>query len=292
MTKRAALITLHGLGQVREDYADELIEGVQRKLEKDADEFAFRRVYYQRELQENQSALWQRLVAADRLDYQALRRFMLFGFSGVAGLEAAKEEADSSYYESQLEIARQLLGARTDTGRAAPPLVVVAHSLGGQVFSNYLYDAQRARRAAADATYASMPVAGVWQDIRAALQRIDPDLAIDERLLDYLSGTSVIALITIGCNIPVFAASHRHMSIKPIERPCAAFEWHNYFDPQDVLGWPLEPLSDEYALLVRDHCISVGNVLKSWTPLSHSQYWGDRLIVNVAVHQLQRGLTP
>ncbi|NIQ25048.1 MAG: hypothetical protein GTN88_00295, partial [Gammaproteobacteria bacterium] len=52
--------------------------------------------------------------------------------------------------------------------------------------------------------------------------------------------------------------------------------WLNFFDPDDVLGYPLKPLSPEYRRAVsRDITINVGGIAASWNPLSHSKYWTD-----------------
>ena len=76
--------------------------------------------------------------------------------------------------------------------------------------------------------------------------------------------------MTTGCNIPLFVAAHD--PVVPIDPPATGFEWHNYYDPDDVLGWPLAGLGDDYGRLVTDHPINAGGsvldwFLKSWNPL-------------------------
>ena len=56
----------------------------------------------------------------------------------------------------------------------------------------------------------------------------------------------------------------------------AAARWLNFFDADDVLGYPLRPLSASYHDAVSaDLQIDVGSILKSWNPLSHEEYWTD-----------------
>ena len=51
----------------------------------------------------------------------------------------------------------------------------------------------------------------------------------------------------------------------------------NYYDPDDALGWPLKPLSKEYANLVnKDIPMNSGGFFTSWTPFSHGSYWKDK----------------
>lgn len=285
MDKRAALVTLHGMGQTCADYADGLIRDVQDTLGDQAHSVEFLRVYYQQQLQQNQERLWERTTASRRIGYHALRRFMLYSFSDAAGMETAKDQVGSSYFTTQVEIARQLLRAFAVTGGRRGSTVVVAHSLGGQVFSSFIYDAQRARRAAQPGATVRAPTAGIWTDTRAGLEGVVPP---GEGWVDYLGGEGINALLTIGCNIPIFVAAHPQMSVRPIDRPHAGFQWHNYFDSDDVLGWPLQPLSDGYAALVQDHSVNVGSLVFSWSPMSHSHYWTDGTIVRAVAQQLRR----
>lgn len=62
----------------------------------------------------------------------------------------------------------------------------------------------------------------------------------------------------------------------------------NYFDRQDVLGWPLSPLSESYDDLVQDRQIDVGNYFSSWNPLSHLDYWGDKDFLEPLVDFLRK----
>ena len=144
---------------------------------------------------------------------------------------------------------------------AAPPLAIVAQSLGCQVMSNYIWDAQQPRA-----------YAGIWS------APLDDGVPADSPRDRFRRMRSLQLLMTTGCNIPVFVAGHS--TIEPIDRRklAAGFRWINQFDPDDVLGWPLAQLSAPYAALVEDHAVNAsGDTLlgrvKSLTPYSHTQYW-------------------
>jgi hypothetical protein len=84
-------------------------------------------------------------------------------------------------------------------------------------------------------------------------------------------------LYTTGCNIPLFVAGHQ-----PIEaiKGQPSLKWINFFDEDDVLGWPLQPLSPSYAQRVEDVPVNagsglVGTLTLSWNPLSHLGYWSE-----------------
>ena len=87
---------------------------------------------------------------------------------------------------------------------------------------------------------------------------------------------TLAGMVTFGSNIPLFT-----LALPKVE--CIAFpgdqltppvreaaRWVNFYDPADVLGWPLKPLSDAYAAAVNeDRAIRVGGLLTFWNPASH-----------------------
>lgn len=49
-----------------------------------------------------------------------------------------------------------------------------------------------------------------------------------------------------------------------------------FFDKDDVLGFPLRPISDTYFHTVHaDIAINVGGVVSQWNPMCHTRYWTD-----------------
>ena len=53
-------------------------------------------------------------------------------------------------------------------------------------------------------------------------------------------------------------------------------KWLNYYDPDDVLGYPLKVINRAYDDVVDlDKAINVGGLFSSWNPLSHNKYWTD-----------------
>jgi hypothetical protein len=286
---RVAFVTVHGMGKTHRNYADAVWSRLKAGLGADAADFAFEPAFYQDILQPNQDLVWNRTRAMSNIHYDNLRQFVLFGFGDAAGLENRKEFDGSSYELAQLEIARALLLARERCGAFNVPLVLLAHSLGCQVLSSYIYDAQKARKIATGAAPPGSDVrAGIWKDdIQRFALAISgrPTLSDDE--IAFLRCDTCTALLTTGCNIPVFVAAHKNMDIIPIDPPNGGdFAWINVYDPDDVLGWPLEPLSDRYRNLVEDRTVNAGRgmvdwILKSWNPLSHELYWDDPEVLDL-----------
>jgi len=280
---QVALIAVHGMGETLPDYADGLMAGLRTRLDALASQVVMRSVYYQGILHDNQRMVWDRTSATGHVRYAALRKFVLYGLGDAAGLENRKEDPGSVYEQAQGEIATTLLSAHA--ARPGMPVVFVAHSLGCQVLSSYLYDAQKAA--------AGKPVgAGIWRDIDAwAGATLGRALTASE--LAFIGGSTCVALVTTGCNIPIFVAAHQEMHIIPIAPPTSLFKWINFYDPDDVLGWPLQPLSNGYRTLVEDRAINAGGgvgdlLLRSWNPLAHNTYWDDDAVLDAIAAMLRR----
>lgn len=278
-----ALITVHGMGETPPTYADRLTERLRAQLGAVADKVLMRSVYYQKILQDNQYTVWDRTRQGSAVRFADLRKFVLFGFGDAAGLENRKEIPGSVYELAQGEIARTLLSAHAI--RPGMPVVFVAQSLGGQVLSSYIYDAQKAA--------AGKPVgAGIWRNIDAwAAGALGRSLTASEKT--FLAAGTCAALVTTGCNIPIFVAAHKEMHIIPIAPPTSLFKWINFYDPDDILGWPLQPLSGGYRALVEDRAINAGGgvanlLLRSWNPLAHNSYWDDDAVIAAIAAMLRR----
>ena len=265
--KEVVLILIHGMGRTEENYDQGFNDRIRNLLPPSIrNRLYIDRIYYQDILQENQSRVWK--AASSQLRYHGLRKFLLYGFGDAAGLETQKGRSCSPYTKAQIRIAKTLLTAQTKL-QGVKPIVLLAQSLGGQILSNYIWDSQQY-----DRDRESVNV-GIWKDP----QKFSQDIAGKDRLsqseLKFMAGCEVRSLYTTGCNIPIFTAGHAE--ILPIKRPHRDFQWHNYYDKHDVLGWPLRTLSGEYRDLVEDHQIEAGRwpgrMWKGWNPLSHREYW-------------------
>jgi hypothetical protein len=285
-----ALITVHGMGQTPRDYAAPLFDKVRDRLGDLRGGLDCGAVYYQDLLQDNESKIWEDTRREGKVHYEDLRKFLLFGFGDAAGLENRKEDDGSVYEKAQGRIARQLLAAyEAGRGKRPMPVMFLSHSLGCQVLSSYIYDAQRALEADAP-----QPQAGIWKNIDGwslAEPGIERALTLDEK--SYIAAEQCMAWITTGCNIPIFVAAHDEMKIRPIRRPKVGnFRWLNIYDPDDALGWPLQPLKCGYETLVEDRAINAGQgminwLLKSWNPMSHTLYWDDDDVLDPLTHMLR-----
>ena len=279
MTK-VALLTVHGIGKTAANYADPLIATLRSRLGAEASQVAFLPVYYQNILQANEDRVWQETQARNTVHYATLREWLLFGFGDAAGIDGDRLSTGAVYLEVQWRIARALLAAHDALGGVGP-VVALTQSLGGHVLSNYLWDAQAATNGRDANT--------IWQNMAAqAPARLGRAPSQAERAT--LRGGGLCRWVSTGCNIPLFVASHP--IIQAIAKPCDDFEWLNLYDPDDVLGWPLRPLSPSYDNLVVDREINAGQGLadllfKSWNPLSHTAYWTDDDVLEPLLDRLR-----
>jgi hypothetical protein len=256
MAKKIAFLTLHGMGSTARDYYEELRDDLIPMVGANAwnDDVHFDHIYYQDILQDPQIEYFNRV--RDDVDWKILRKILLYGFSDAGGLEYSRTIADSAYEQVQKRIFDSLGQAFDAVVSPNSPVVFIAQSLGGQVLSNYIWDAMRDPE----------PTYGIWRHSHDGLSEEDKNF---RRL------RTLRVLVTTGCNIPIFVGGLPRAQRIPIRRPNDNFVWENYFDEDDVLGWPLQPLSDEYNNLVRDAEVNVGNIFTSWNPLSHTRYWTD-----------------
>jgi hypothetical protein len=260
--KDIALITLHGMGLEKPNYSDKLEEKLRKELAGSWSRVCFKSIHYAPILQEPQDQLWRSMIAEPKndLDYIKLRKFFLFGFGDAASLEYSAHHENEAYQKVQKLILDTLREAYIALGQdCSKPVIIVAHSLGCQVISNYVWDAQNKKQ--------------------IFLNMND----YDENESSFLCLQSLQQLTTTGCNIPLFISGIKKRTC--FETPNDQFVWDNYYDPDDVLGWPLRQLSTSYEI-VTDHDVSVGGVFSSWNPLSHSEYWTDRDVVNPLISRL------
>lgn len=278
MPKKVACLAIHGMGDTQPTFADKLENKLAKKLGNQWSNVYFDTVYYAQVFQEHQNKLFSRVKAYDDIDWIALRKFMLFGFSDAAGFLRKCDEQGSPYEQVQEIILDAIDRAYDEVGPDAA-IVIIAQSLGCNVISNFIWDAQ-----------ALEPKFGAWR--YAGFDDSPPGSALDKiRRLKQLK-----LLYFTGCNIPIFVAGIPQAKIKAISSNSKgyAFKWKNFYDPDDPLGWPLKNLTtrdakESYRREVNeDIVVNSGNIFRNWNPLSHTSYWGDNNVVNPLVEDMRR----
>lgn len=247
MTKHIVILTIPGIGTHNKGYSI----GFQEDLEKFSKSTPLKGNYTVLEtlpfactsIDANQKKLFARLEAQNKLGgILSMRRLVLEAFGDGVAFEHNACRRDSSYHKMHLymkqcvEHANSLVNSYDNA-----ELVILASSMGCHVLSTYIWDVDKA--------------GGIFEYTEMTAEN-------NLRNLRYLA--------TIGCNIPLFVSGLDQNQIKSIERRNAKFTWDNYYDRDDVLGWPLKPLSDSYDELVTDYEINTGLYIGS-----HVKYWDD-----------------
>lgn len=277
MDKELAILAVHGMGDTPKTFADPLKEKLMKRIDVERwRKIHFDTIYYQDIFQVNQRAAMKRMRSRRDLDGIKLRKFLLFGFSDAAGLERKASAPNSHYHQVQKKIAAKLESVSRRLGSTTKPVIIIAHSLGGQVMSNYIWDSQLPQGAKR----------GVWMGKK-------PNNSDDRD--KFLRLKTMRALFTTGCNIPIFVAGLEKSKIKAVKTASSGynFAWRNYYDEDDVLGWPLQPLSPSYTKAVLDKEINadgglVGWIFKSWNVLSHGGYWTDSDFLKPLVREIKK----
>ena len=257
MAKDMAIITVHGMGDTQEDY----YEGLERKLRKAVgretwdDRVQLEHVYYQDLLQGNQEEMWDAMDDEYDLRWDSLRKFMLYAFSDAVAIEHSLRKDQVLYKAVHQTIATAFDNAYVALGNEAKPVMLIAQSLGAQEVSNYIWDAMHNERL--------FEQPGDGDAAQRAFRRF---------------GTCRY-FVTTGCNIPLFKSGLNDP--QNFERPNADFTWLNFFDRDDVLGYPLRTMAPSYEVdWLEDHEVSVGGFFTGWNPFSHIKYWTDKDVIN------------
>lgn len=253
---KLAVLVIHGMGSQREDFAVPMIGELKARLDRkghDPSQVAWQAVFWADVLAERQRRYLEAAQASARLDFVTLRRFVVSALGDAAAYRFVDGPSETyvRIHDRIRERIAHLYDAKLDATGA--PLAVLAHSLGSHIMSSYIWDTQNGNPTGAD-----------------------PDASPFERL-EHLAG-----FVTFGSLIPLFTFAHD--PVVAIDFPgralsddvAARARWLNFYDRDDVLGYPLKPTSASYDETVHaDIEVNVGGLVASATPLSHGAYWTD-----------------
>ncbi len=245
------VLIVHGMGAQPADFADGFIAEMQGRLLRSGIEpeaISWRPGWWADVVNQREDELWETLARDHTLRYEGTRRFVISHFGDALAYQRVPSQGTDVYRTIHARIREHLAALRTGMG-GDKPVVVLAHSLGSAIVSNYIWDEQKS------------PTPGT-----TPVERFE----------------TLAGLVTFGSNIPLFTLCLDDVVAIRFPVPAlagpirAASRWLNFFDADDVLGYPLRPLSPSYREAVSaDLQINVGNPLRSWNPLSHEEYWTD-----------------
>jgi hypothetical protein len=265
MGRKIAVAVIHGIGKQTADFAHKMTAELNQHFGPDmTDDVVTRTVFWAPVLQETENELLRRIEAGGPLHFPDVRRILIDFLADALAYQPAGDDR-RAYDGIHSVFAATLAELAAEAGPDAP-LCVIAHSLGTIIASNYLYDLQ------AD------PVKHlISDDVRALIH----DNPLEQ-------GHTLSLFYTLGSPIALWSLRYREFG-RPVTVPSPRLsqyhaeiegEWVNYYDQDDVVGFPLKSLNAHYAQVVtRDAPVNVGSVIQSWNPLSHLGYWTDRDVV-------------
>jgi hypothetical protein len=274
-----AVAIVHGVGKQRPDFADELkaklieqfVERLPGKVPNPHTQLVIEPIHWAPAIQEEEELLWKRLNRAGNLDFIKLRQFMVeFGADALAYQPLPRERA---IYEAIHSVVARGLRNLAEQAGADAPLCVIAHSLGTVISSNYLYDLQKG-----------------FDFLPESVQEYHSQTPLE-------MGETLAFFYTLGSPIALWSLRYSDFGV-PIAVPSSDLakyhpnlngEWINFYDADDVIGFPLRPLNAAYRKMVtKDVQVNVGSFLVSWSPLSHMQYWTDNDVIEPIATSLAR----
>ncbi len=267
MGQKIAIAVIHGMGSQGAErpapheyvFSHQMYFGL-RQVMGDAffEDVIWREIFWSDILQKRQDDFRQHLVENEGARWPWLRGFAMNRLADAAAYRRGAGDMGSRSYQA---IHHRISETMEDLERLAggdTPLLVFAHSLGGHIMSNYIYD-----------QFANKPVV----EPKSSFQRFE----------------TLSHFVTFGCNIPVFTFNEPRDEIRPIQYPGKRVEmrgvgrpwWLNFNDRDDFLGMPLAPSSPHYQAMadrgeLQESWINTRPWVTGMTPLSHNLFWKDR----------------
>jgi hypothetical protein len=270
---KIAVMIVHGVGRPDPGFADGLMGDLAKRFRgaTGTDDLVMKPAFWAPVLQDAENELWRRLGTGGPMDFVKLRRFMMdFAADAIAYQPAPRERA---IYEGVHQVLAKTLRDLSAAAGPTAPLVVISHSLGTVIASNYFYDLHHQGK-----------------------RKIVPKSVFKKMGPSPLDRAETLALFfTLGSPLALWSLRYRDFG-KPIVVPSPQLGkhhpkmkggWVNFYDQDDVIGYPLRTINSAYKRAVKeDRAVNVGGLLSSWNPTAHTEYWTDRDVVKPIAEEL------
>lgn len=266
--KKLGMFIIHGMGDPDLHYAERLIQGLTKRLGQAALEVEFEACFWSPILQKQQDVTWRRLRQSQTMNALTFRKWIVGALGDpVSYLSGFFKDGKPVYGQVHDCVRSSLAQLEARLGDAdTKPLMILAHSLGSVVVSNYIWD----------------------QHYNTSEDNIGLGRTPFERT------ETLTSFITFGSNIPLFlppsppirCIPFPHANLPAHLKPEA--KWQNVYDPDDVLGYPLQHIWDDtQGTVIDDITINAGAWPLSETPLSHTAYWHDSDFLDIVDERIR-----
>lgn len=276
MFKKLSVAIIHGMGNQTPAFADEMsaliykrfVRQLSHLVDDPSSYLIIQPIQWGGIFSEREEKLFKKTVLNKHLDYQGLRKFIIH-YLGDSIAYQPVETVNHNYERVHEEIGKNLNVLSRKSGDYAP-LCVISHSLGSVIASNYFYDLQFKQN-----------------DVTSIVSESSP----------LEKGETLTLFYTLGTALPLWSLRYHNFD-RPINIPSEKLqdfypglkgEWINFYDKDDILGYPLKDISENYKNSVsEDRKVNIGNLLTSWNPFCHSSYFIDMDVINPIVDGLVR----
>lgn len=254
-----AVVSIHGMGTHEKDFADAMQRELQDRYNGPSD-LVFDTIHWSPVLSGAEDKLWDKVRGDHDLDFTKLRRFVLNALGDSIAYQPLKETTDSKVkdiYRLVHEAVGKTLKRVASKAGEKTPLVILAHSLGSVIVSNYLWD--------------------LWKPSSSENPPLPPASPLER-------GETLAGLVTFGSPLALWSLRYPNFG-DPIPFPHTKLgthfpkvkgQWLNLFDQDDILAYPLRGINAQYKKVVTlDQQVSVGSLFTGWNPVAHTEYWTD-----------------
>lgn len=270
MEPKIAVIIVHGLGIQKKDYAEAFIKKLKEAYAKvsgqSGEHLMIEAVHWADVFASRELELERNIIKPYKLRYRHLRRYVIHHLADAVAYQPVESEAQN--YEAVHMTVSESLHRLTKSAGPTAPLCVISHSMGTVIASNFFYDLQFSAR--------------------GHRLVVDPTSPLER-------GETLALFYSLGTTLPLWSLRYRDFD-KPIQVPSERLnhyhrrldgEWVNFYDKDDILGYPLQGVDPAYRTVVREDVpVNVGPWWKSWNPLCHSGYFSSRMIQEYIARKL------
>lgn len=303
---RVALLVVHGItnrhdiNEFHEQHVDPLERALRRRLEYEVNgweqsKLIVRPGFYADKIGHNQDELWERYRRT--LEWDGLRSWVFRALADATSYAARRDGDLGDDYHAVHSALRQSLtelweSVKDDAEDAH--LVILAKSLGVHVISDMIWDATGGARAT------------LAEDQRQTLGNYRDGFGGPPRN-PFESFKRLSLFVTTGCNVPLFISGIK--DVMAFAKPRYSFEWHNLYDDDDLLGyplrvlpsprptaWPIKQVAGEDQSIAR--AIAVAHAFKNvvtedhhvrtaYTPVkAHTRYWTHKPFIRAMARSI------
>jgi len=257
---KIGILLIHGSGTDHSEKLENFKEKVLKFIRKkglDTNLLEFEIVNWHPAIQVNQEQLWDNYLDSDvKLGWKVLRKFILFNIADNFVYNNLKNESNSVYNKIHNKIYESVLNLKSKVP-ANSPIIIISSSMGTVIALDYIWDRQN--------TDSSDPLG------KDSFEK-----------LEFLAG-----LLMFGSTLPMYAGAYPASTYKCITFPPQNLpgylndvaSWNVYYDKQDVLGYPVKPVNNQYKQQVSiEKKVNIGGLFSFWNPASHLWYWKSKKI--------------